>query len=343
MRKPYSAKRVAVVTGYEDVLPDLVRRMLVVLALLAFIILVLWADRGGLRDNAHPGRPLTLVDVFYFTVVTVTTVGYGDIAPVTQRARLVSTAVVTPVRIVILVLFIGTAYELAVQRYREAYQMRRIRRRLAGHIILCGYGVKGHATVGELLSFGCSPDDIVVIEADADAAEEAARQGLTAFRGDATSEAALKAAVIDKARHVIVDVDRDDTTVLICLTAKHLNPGIHVVAAAKEAENVPLIYRSGADVVVAPPVAGGRMLAIATHLEHAPRFLDDILTFGRGLDLGERAITAAEAGRTAAQLPDLAGMLVLGAYHQGRQYNFDQLHDLRLEAGDVLITLCAKG
>ncbi|HOJ21583.1 MAG TPA: NAD-binding protein [Armatimonadota bacterium] len=333
---------ISVVMGHESVVPDLVRRLMTVLVLVALVTLVLWLDRAGLRDTAHPERPLELPDVVYFAVVTITTVGYGDIVPVTPRARLISTFLVTPMRIVVLILFIGTAYELVFQRYREAYRMRRLKGRLANHIIVCGYGVKGHATVEELICFGHSPDEIVVIDASADAARDAARLGVAALRGDATKEATLEAAVIEKATDIVVDVDRDDTTVLICLTAKHLNPEICVVAAAREAENVPLIYQSGADVVVAAPVSGGRMLAIATHLTHAPRFVDDILSFGRGLGFGEYRLCQADAGRTTSEIPELSGKLVLGVYHEGRTVTYERLPGLRLREGDVVIYLEAK-
>ncbi len=341
MRREDTAHGVSLVTGYEDIIPDLLRRLLLVLALIAFVTGVLWIDRDGLQDR-DPDDPLSFIDVFYYTMVTITTVGYGDIVPITQRARLISSLVVAPVRVIVLILFIGTAYQLALQRYREANQMQRTYDRLKDHIIICGYGVKGHATVDELLSFGRRPDDIVIIDADPSAADDAAREGLTAFRGNATEEGTLKAAAVEKAYAIIVNLDRDDSTVLVCLTAKHLNPSICVIAAAREAENVPLIYRSGADVVVASPVAGGRMLAIATQFLHVPRFLDDILSFGRGLDFGEKHIEPAEAGLTLDQLPDMAGKLPIGAYHRGERYAFDRLDDMRFDAGDVVIYLASK-
>ena len=334
--------RVSLVTTQEEIVPDLFRRLLVVIVLILLVTAVLWVDRDGLRDNAHPGEPLSFTDVLYFAVVTLTTVGYGDIIPVSDRARLIGTLIVTPVRVFIFIIFIGTAYQLVIQRYREAYQMRRIHERLKDHIIICGYGVKGHATVTELKSYGHAPEDIVVIDPSQEVVEDAAADGLVALRGNATSEATLRAAVIERAKNVVIDVDRDDTTVLICLTAKHLNPDVCVVAAAREAENVPLIYRSGADVVVAPPIAGGRMLAIATQLPHAPRFLDDIITFGRGLDFGERTIEPSEAGLTIDQLSNLAGKLPIGAYHQGKRHTFNELTDLHFDTGDVIIYLAAK-
>ena len=77
-----------------------------------------WLDRDGLRDNVHPDRPIGFIDVLYFTVVSLTTVGYGDITPVTDNARLINAVVMTPIRIFLWVLFLGTAYELTVLRLR---------------------------------------------------------------------------------------------------------------------------------------------------------------------------------------------------------------------------------
>lgn len=338
----YTHKGVTLARRRDEVVPDLLRRLILVLLLIAFITGILWLDREGLEDSKHPGQPISALDVFYFAVVTLTTVGYGDIVPVAPQSRLIAAIIITPVRVIILIIFIGTAYQLAYQRYQEAYQMRKVRECLKDHIIICGYGVKGHATVAQLISYGRSKDEIVIIDCETDVTEDAASEGLIAFRGDATSEATLKAAEIGRASHVIVDVDRDDTTVLACLTAKHLNPNICVVAAAREAENIPLIYRSGADVVVAPPVAGGRILAIATQLSYAPRFLEDIMTFGKGLDFGEKKVQPAEAGLTVNELPELAGKLPIGVYHREQSYPYDQLTDLRLNAGDVIIYLVSK-
>jgi len=334
--------RIALPRPYESIVRDLLYRLLIIIALILLTAFVLWLDRGGLRDNAHPGRPLDFLAVLYYAVVTLTTVGYGDITPVTDFARLINIVFVAPIRVVILIFFVGTAYELVLQRYQEAYRMKRLQAKLNHHTIVCGYGVKGRASVEELLSYGMPLEQIVVIDKIEKSMEAAADAGIAALCGDATSEAVLQAAVVKKAAHVIVDVDTDDTAVLICLTCKHLNPAIQIVAAAKEAENVPLLYRSGADVVVASAVASGRMLAMATRQHFAPRFIEDIITFGRGMDLGERTVRPEEAGLPVAQLPDLEDKLVLGAYHEGKSYPFNRLSGLRLQPGDIVVYLVAK-
>lgn len=278
-------KNVSLAPFYGSLVPGLLLRLLLIIGLVMLTAFIVWLGRDGLRDNSHPGRALDIVDVLYYTVVTLTTVGYGDITPVTQASRIVSISIVAPLRIIILVLFFGTAYELVFQRYQEAYRMKRLHARLRDHTIVCGYGVKGRASVEELSSFGTPREAIVIIDRNEESVTAAAGDELAALRGDATAEATLRAAAIEKAAHVIVDVDTDETAVLICLTAKHLNASVRVVAAAKEAENVPLLYRSGADVVVASAVASGRMLAMATRQRFAPRLIEDIITFGCGMDL----------------------------------------------------------
>src|SRR5688500_16236442 len=92
-------------------IPGLVRRIGFAIGLICIVAVLLWFNREGLRDNSHPQRPLGFVDVFYFTVITLTTVGYGDIIPVTDEARLVNAVLLTPIRIFLWGLFLGTAYE----------------------------------------------------------------------------------------------------------------------------------------------------------------------------------------------------------------------------------------
>ncbi|MHB9130698.1 MAG: potassium channel family protein [Armatimonadota bacterium] len=334
--------KIALPRPYESIVRDLLFRLLLIIALMLLTACGLWLDRAGLRDNANPGQPIDFLAVVYYAVVTLTTVGYGDITPVTDTARLINILFVAPIRVVILIIFVGTAYELVLQRYQEAYRMRRLQMQLREHTIVCGYGVKGRASVAELLSYGIKQNQIVVIDIADENVEAAANEGIAALRGDATSEAVLRAAAIEKAAHVIVDVDKDDTAVLICLTTKHLNAAVQVVAAAKEAENIPLLYRSGADVVVASAVSSGRMLAMATRQQYAPRFVEDIITFGRGMDIGERTIRPEEDGLPLRQLPDLADKLVLGAYHEDKSYAFNQLSDLRLHPGDIIVYLASK-
>lgn len=325
----------------ESTWPALLRRLALAIGLIGAVSLLLWIDRDGLRDTAHPNEPIRFSGVLYFTVVSLTTVGYGDIVPVTEGARLINAILLTPIRIFLWALFLGTAYELSVLRFRlrEEYQMRSLRERLSDHVIVCGFGVVGRSVVAELLAHGHPKDGIVVIDPDETAIEEAVARDLVAIRGDASSESILQAAAIEKAAYVLAAPHRDDACVLISLTVRNLNPKTHLVAAAREEENVKLLYRAGANLVVAPSVSGGRLMATAVRQEAVPHVLEDLLSFGHGLDVGEHVVGAEEAGRPAHQLGALTGKLVLEVTRGDERVPFSACADLPLAAGDVVVYL----
>ena len=317
------------------------RRVALAIGLILSVAVVLWIDRDGLRDNAHDGQTPGLIDVFYFTVVSLTTVGYGDIAPVTDVSRLVNALLLTPIRVFLWALFLGTAYELSVLRLqvREDRRMKDLHDRLRDHIVLCGYGVKGRAIVEELIDHGHSLDSIVAIDPNEDATAECVKRGMTALRGDASSESLLRAAAVEKAAYVLVAPNRDDACVLICLTVRSLAPRVTIVASAREEENIKLIYGAGADLVVAPSVSGGRLMAAAVRQQAVPYFLEDMLAFGRGIGVAEREVTPAEQGLHVRDLADLARVPVVGVARGRERVCFDELDSFPLQPGDVVVYL----
>ena len=319
----------------------LVRRLALAISIIVAVAVMLWFDRDGLRDNAHPTQPPGFVDVFYFTVVSLTTVGYGDITPVSDGARLINAIVLTPIRIFLWVLFLGTAYEISVLRlkFREERLMRELKERLNRHVIVCGYGSKGHAIVEELLAHGHEPEDIVVIDISESAMAECAKRGLVALRGDASQESLLAAAGVGRAAYVLVATDRDDAATLICLTVRNVAPDVFLVAAARQEENIKLLYGAGANLVVAPAVTGGRLMAAAVRQRAVPYFLEDMLMYGEGLSVSEREVSPVEIGRRATDLPSNGTEVVLGVSRGQRRIPFHRFGDLTLESGDVLVML----
>ena len=139
------------------------------------------------------------------------------------------------------------------------------------------------------------------------------------------------------AHAVLVASNRDDASVLICLTVRSLAPRVHLVASAREEENIKLLYGAGADLVVSPSVSGGRLMGAAVRQQVVPQFLEDLLSFGDGLALSERIVRLGEAGKTAAELPDLRGALILGAARGQKRFAFHQLPGMRLQPGDVVV------
>ena len=174
-RRLYTAK--AIGTGVR-----LLRRAMFAGAVFLAALVVLWLDRGGLED--HLDGEVSFLDVIYFTFVTITTVGYGDIVPVTDRARLIDGILLTPARLIFIMLFVGTAYELVLQRWVESFRMERLQANLEGHIVICGFGASGQMAAREILARGhATPAQIVVIDMDEEALEDAADLGLTGCAG----------------------------------------------------------------------------------------------------------------------------------------------------------------
>jgi voltage-gated potassium channel len=145
----------------------------------------------------------------------------------------------------------------------------------------------------------------------------------------------LGSAQIQTADRIVIAVGRDDTAVLVTLTARQLNPGMTIIAAVREAENEPLLRQSGADHVVVSSDAAGRLLGLATIDPGAGQVLSELLDRGRGLDLTERLATPAELGRPAKDA--CTGLIAL--LRGDRVLSPDDPGASALEEGDRLVLL----
>ena len=135
-----------------------------------------------------------LVDSIYYTTVTLSTTGYGDIAPVAPHARLINAFVITPLRIAFLVLLIGTTLEVLASQGREMFRIARWRKHMGAHVVVVGYGTKGRAAVDTLVNNGQDREAIVVVDPGAEALQEAHADGLAVVTGDATRRDVLRRA-----------------------------------------------------------------------------------------------------------------------------------------------------
>jgi len=309
-------------------------RAVLVLLLLAAMVTVLWFDRAGLKDNLD--GHMSLLDVVYFTMVTITTVGYGDIVPVSDRARLIDTFLLNPVRLIVWFIFLGTAYQFVVQRLWEGLRMNRLRARLRDHVIVCGYGHTGRSAAQELLAKGSKPESLVVVDNSSAASEEAGTAGFIAMRGDATHEAVLQDAGIEHARALIVAVGRDDTAVLTVLTARQLNTHVRILAVAKKEENAKLLRQSGADTIVSPPKVGGYLLAEAVERRLTVDYLYDLMTEAGEVKFIERPVTPDEIGASGRAVRD---GLIMKIRRGAGDIGFWAVEDTARQGGDVLLVL----
>lgn len=307
-----------------------------ILGLMALAWLMLWLARDGLNDNR--GTPLGSLDVLYFSVVTVTTLGYGDIVPVSPEARAIITFGITPLRILVWALLFTTAYELVLRRSIERIEMERLKKTLKGHTVICGFGVKGRSAVAELVDRGIPKDQIIVIDQSQSGLEAASRLGVNFLLGNASSEQMLTDASIQSASQAIVVPNNDEACVLICLTIRELAPNVKIRAAAREDENIKLIKRSGADTVIAPSVSGGRLLASAASSPMSTEMVEELFEHNRGVEIFDQPVADSQVGKTPKELPELADQLILAIKSsKGETFYLRDARHRPLERGDTLI------
>jgi voltage-gated potassium channel len=316
----------------------LLRRLGVAALLVVIVSLITYLDREGFRDSS--GDPIDLLDAFYFGAVSVTSTGYGDITPVTDGARLVNIFVVMPAGVLFLVILVSTTLEVLAERTRTVYREKLWRRTLQDHTIVCGYGVKGRSAIETLRAHGVAADRIVVIDARPDAVEDARRAGHAGVVGDASGSAALDAAGVREASAVVVAPDRDDSAVLITLTARELNPRARIVASVRESENAHLLQQGGADSVVVSSGAAGRLLGHAVKSPRVVQVLEDLLSVGEGLDVTERDVTPEEAGMPLGSVPTSAPIIAVVRGEDVLRFDDQRVGELR--AGDRLVCLCSN-
>ncbi|MGI8701878.1 MAG: potassium channel family protein [Nocardioidaceae bacterium] len=311
------------------------RRTLLAVGIVVFTALVVYLDRGGYRDGNDPDGHVGLVDSVYYAITTLSTTGYGDIAPVTGVARLINAVVVTPARIGFLVLLIGSTLELVAARGRTHFRITRWRNRMQDHVVIVGYGTKGRSAVKTLLGNGVERDAIVVVDKGGTAVSDAHADGLAVVTGDATRREVLRRAGVDKAAQVIVTTDRDDSNVLATLTVRQLNPDAWIVAAAREQENAPLMKQSGASSVITSSDAVGRLLGLSTMSPTLGTVMEDLLTYGEGLEVAERDLLVSEVGQQPRSLPDQ----VIAVVRDEKVYRYFDPVVTQLARGDRLVVV----
>ena len=321
--------------GKQSPAKRLLVRLIAAISLLVFVTLVAYVERKGYRDAA--GDEVSLLDCFYYATVSITTTGYGDITPVTDSARLTTSLLVTPARVLFLIILVGTTLEVLAERTRIAWRERLWRTTLKGHTIVCGFGTKGRAAILTLLARDHDQSQIVVVDRDPDAVEEATRSGFGAVHGDASRVAVLEEAGIREASAVVVAADRDDAAVLVTLTARELNPTATLVASARESENMHALKHSGADSVILSSGAAGQLLGQAVHSPQLVTVLEDLIAVGQGLDLVECPV------QQPASLEEFSKPgPVLGVVRDGRLLRFDDERVAELKPGDRVICLTSE-
>lgn len=317
----------------ERPLRQVSKRVAIALLVLVVTALVTYLDRDGYVDSSD--ESVDLLDAFYYATVTLSTTGYGDISPVSDAARLTNILVITPMRVLFLIILVGTTLEVLTERTREEWRLNRWRTALRDHTVVIGFGTKGRSAIQTVCATGLKKEQVVVIDPSSKVIDAATADGYAGVIGDATRSDVLIRAEVQKARQIIISTQRDDTAVLVALTARQLNRGAKIVAAVREEENAPLLKQSGADVVITSASAAGRLLGLSVLSPSAGMVMEDLIQQGSGLDIVERPVIKAEVGLRPREIDDLVVSVVRGH----RVLGYDDPAVGKLQLLDRLITI----
>lgn len=208
----------------------------------------------------HLIEGLSVLDATYLSAQTVTTVGYGDVAPKTPGGRGFSILLMlSGVGLVLYALTVTAKSVLRSEVMEALSEKRKIKamKKLSGHYIVCGAGRVGRRIIRTLEHEGRNH---VVIESDPHKGPAASQHGRFIL-GDATSESVLQQAGVESAAGLASCLPDDAANVYVVLTARGLNEGLHIVARAVEEQAEPTLVRAGANRVVAPTIIGSQSMA----------------------------------------------------------------------------------
>ncbi len=284
-------------------------------------------------------------DALYMTVITLTTVGYREVRELDESGQLWT--------MLLLIMGVGTLFYAAVSSVelvvegtvRGYFGRRRVKaaiRRLEGHYILCGYGRVGRQVAREFVA-----DDVpfVIVEQDPEVLEECMAEGYLALLGEAADDDVLEEAGILGAGGLIAAVDSDADNVFVVLSARKINPSLHIVARASSDESAAKLETAGADRTLSPYAVGGRRLASLATQPLVVDFLDIVTRGEHGIEfrLEEFGVPKESplANHTIAeiQIGEKTGAMVLAIRTYEGKFDTTPSAQDRIQPNDTLIVL----
>jgi len=284
----------------------------------------------------------SLLDSLYVTAQTLTTVGFGDLTPKTRAGRVFTTLfMLTGVGVVLYAL--TATVQSIVQSELAAFGRRRLSRKMSklkDHFIICGAGRVGSHLIRDLLQTG---ELFIVIERDPEKVAELTDKGVVVLVRDATLEESLHEAGVEHARGLATCLPDDADNVYVVLTARDLNPNVHIVARAAQEQAEMKLLRAGANRVIAPTLIGGHRMAAALIKPAVYDFLDSI-TASR-LELAfEQVEIRANSALVGKKLRDTnirsaLDVVIVSIRRNHGQTIFNPNGDAEIEGGDLLIAI----
>ncbi|NEO73791.1 potassium channel protein [Moorena sp. SIO3H5] len=285
------------------------------------------------------------LDSAYMTVITLSTVGYQEVRPMGDRARLFSISLIF-MGIISIGYIVNRFTEALIQGYfQDGIRMRQQKRlldSLTKHYILCGFGRTGRQIA---LEFKAERIPFVTIDSRLEQVQAVQDMGCISVQGDATLDETLLNVGIERAICLVAALPSDAENLYIILSAKTLNPNIRAIARASSEEAVQKLQRAGADAVVSPYITGGRRLAAAALRPQVMDFVDGILTgTDRSFYMEEFLLdpeTCPCVGKTLrdARLRSQTGAMVLAIRRDSGRLIAGPDGDTKLMSGDLLICM----
>ncbi len=287
------------------------------------------------------------MDSAFMTAISLTTVGYSEVHPLSTHGRLFTIILITAG--VGLFFYALTALSEAVvegqiKGYLEKKKMQKAISNLSSHYILCGYGRLGCTIARSFASRGLP---LVIIDNDPEIAETLRQTGYLYLQGDATSDEILLGAGVKRAKSIICTLNSDAANVYVVLIARSMNPDIFILARASEMNVEKRMIQAGADKVVTPYEIGAKRMVLAALQPTVIEFLD-LATDTTGLDLNIEEIRiqpgSAMDGVSLLEiaLREKTGVNVLGVHHEGTGLSMDFSPSEILKGGDTIVAMGTK-
>lgn len=305
------------------------------LGLLAFVTVTAAGSTGYLFLG------FSLLDALYQTVITLSTVGFREVHPLTRAGKIYTMVLIFFGVGTVLTTFTVVVEAVIEGRLRDAYGRRRMQRKIAGmsgHTIICGWGRVGQS-IARYVAAGGQP--LVIVDTDG---ERLADLDHPSVVGDATDDAVLAAAGIDRASSLVAAIDTDAENLFVALTGRSLRPGLFIVARSRTASSEEKLRRAGADRVVNPQAIGGERMAAFVLQPHVAEFVDVVMHDGSlEFRLEEVPVPPSSplAGLTIRenQLRDMTGALVLALRGADGSFHTNPDPDTPVAAGQILIVI----
>jgi voltage-gated potassium channel len=295
---------------YRRIRKDLQRGVLALTFL--FIAGTLWY---GLVEKWH------WLDAVYMTVITLTTVGYGETHPLGDRGRIFTIALILA-GVITIGYIVNRFTEALIEGYfvedRRLRQQKKLVESLVEHFIICGFGRIGRQIATEFAAEGTK---FVIVDASSEQVKIAQSEGHSALQADATLDETLLKMGVERAACLVAALPSDAENLYIILSAKSLNPKIRAIARASNEEAVQKLQRAGADKVISPYITGAKRMAAAALRPQVMDFMDGIVASDRSFYMEEFSIDAqicpvAGLSLREARLRSQSGSLVLAVRRQ---------------------------